>query len=231
MAKKRDSKPEQKTPDKSVSRRNFLTKGAVAGVSAAALGASVAEAPAQATAADGIRWDYEVDLVVIGSGASGLPCAIRARDAGLRVLIVDQNFDVGGKMAHSGGQVSLGGGDPCQLRNIAGEGDMEGFLKVPPLHKPEEMREDVDFLFMDMTDWSVLDVAAQASYRYNDRDVQRAWAENCYGTRQFLMDNYVRFSRVSGTHPAGGISRARRAFTILKIGNKTDMKAGTVTQQ
>ena len=38
MAKKRDSKPEQKTPDKSVSRRNFLTQGAVAGVSAAALG-------------------------------------------------------------------------------------------------------------------------------------------------------------------------------------------------
>ena len=111
MAKK-DSKPEQQTAEKSVSRRNFLTQGAVAGVSAAALGASVAEAPAQATAADGIRWDYEVDLVVIGSGASGLPCAIRARDAGLRVLIVDQNFDVGGKMAHSGGQVSLGGGDP-----------------------------------------------------------------------------------------------------------------------
>ncbi len=154
MAKKRDSKPEQKTPEKSVSRRNFLTQGAVAGVSAAALGASVGEAPAQTTAADGIKWDYEVDLVVIGSGASGLPCAIRARDAGLRVLIVDQNFDVGGKMAHSGGQVSLGGGDPCQLRDIAGEADKEGFIKVPPLHKPEEMREDVDFLFRDMTDWT-----------------------------------------------------------------------------
>ena len=231
MAKKRTGNPEEQKQAKSVSRRNFLTQGAVAGVSAAALGASVGETSAQGTAADGIKWDYEVDLVVIGSGASGLPCAIRARDAGLRVLIVDQNFDVGGKMAHSGGQVSLGGGDPCQLRDIAGEADKEGFIKVPPLHKPEEIREDVDFLFRDMTDWSVLDVAAQASYRYNDRDVQRAWAENCYGTRQFLMDNYVRFSRVSGTHPAGGISRARRAFTILKIGNKTDMKAGTVTQQ
>ena len=105
MAKKRDSKPEQSKPesDKSVSRRNFLTHGAVAGVSAAALGASVGEASAQGTAVDGIKWDYEADLVVIGSGASGMPCAIRARDAGLRVLIVDQNFDVGGKMLHSGG--------------------------------------------------------------------------------------------------------------------------------
>ena len=128
MARKRDSKPEQSKPEseKSVSRRNFLAHGAVAGVSAATLGASVGEAPEQGTAVDGIKWDYEADLVVIGSGASGLPCAIRARDAGLRVLIVDQNFDVGGKMLHSGAQISLGGGDPVQLRDIAGEGDKEG---------------------------------------------------------------------------------------------------------
>ena len=51
MAKKRDSKTEQRKPekDKSVSRRNFLTHGAVAGVSAAALGASVGETSAQGT--------------------------------------------------------------------------------------------------------------------------------------------------------------------------------------
>src|SRR5262245_10613266 len=109
MAKKRDSKPEQRKPmqDKSVSRRNFLTQGAVAGVSAAALAGGVAETSAQ-TANGEIKWDYEADVLVIGSGASGMPCAIRARDAGLRVLVIDQNFDVGGKMLHSGGQVSLG---------------------------------------------------------------------------------------------------------------------------
>ena len=233
MARKRDSKPEQSKPEseKSVSRRNFLAHGAVAGVSAATLGASVGEAPAQGTAVDGIKWDYEADLVVIGSGASGLPCAIRARDAGLRVLIVDQNFDVGGKMLHSGAQISLGGGDPVQLRDIAGEGDKEGFIKIPPLHKPDELREDADFLFRDMTDWSVLDVAAQAPYRYNDRDLHRAWADNCYGTRQFLIDNYVRFTRIHGTHPAGGISRPRRATAFLMLGDKTDIKKGTVTKQ
>src|SRR5258705_8865425 len=105
MARKRDGKSEQQTPEKekSVSRRNFLKQGAVAGVSAAALGGSVADASAQGTGADGIKWDYEADVVVIGSGASGMPCAIRARDAGLRVLVIDQNFDVGGKMLHSGG--------------------------------------------------------------------------------------------------------------------------------
>ena len=153
MARKRDGKPEQGKPekDKSVSRRNFLKQGAVAGVSAAALGGSVS--PTSAQGADGIKWDYEADVVVIGSGASGMPCAIRARDAGLRVLIVDQNFDVGGKMLHSGGQVSLGGGDPVQQRDIAGEGDKEGFIKVAALHKPADMTEDPDFLFRDVTDW------------------------------------------------------------------------------
>ena len=113
MAKKRDTK------STSVSRRDFLKRGVAAGVGTAALGVSAAT-PAQGTSLDGIKWDYEADLVVIGSGASGLPCAIRARDAGLRCSLFDQNFDVGGKMLHSGGQISLGGGDPVPVAGHRG---------------------------------------------------------------------------------------------------------------
>ena len=233
MARKRDTKPEVRKSQEStsVSRRDFIKQGVAAGVGAATLGACATTPSAQGTSPDGITWDYEADVVVIGSGASGLPCAIRARDAGLTVLVIDQNFDVGGKMLHSGGQVSLGGGDPCQLRDIAGQGDKEGFIKIPPLHKPQDMTEDTDFLFKDITDWSVLDVGAHAPYRYQDREQHRAWADNCPATRQFLMDNYVRFARIQGTHPGGGISRARRATTFLMLGDKTDIKAGTVTRQ
>jgi hypothetical protein len=233
MARKRNGKPEDRKPQetKSVSRRNFLKQGAVAGVSAAALGGSVNKSSAQGAGADGIKWDYEADVVVIGSGASGMPCAIRARDAGLRVLVIDQNFDIGGKMLHSGAQIALGGGDPVQLRDIAGQSDKEGFIKVAALHKPQDMTEDPDFLFRDITDWSVLDPGANAPYRYNERELHRAWADNCYGTRQFLMDNYVRFTRIHGTHPTSGISRARRATAFLMLGDKTDIKAGTVTQK
>jgi len=214
---------------KGLSRRDVFTGGIAAGVGAVAL------APAAATAAEDraneIEWDYEADVVVIGAGCSGLPVAIRARDAGLSVIAVDQNFDPGGKMLHSGAQVSLGGGDPVQLRDIAGEADKEGFITVPPIHAPEEMTEDTDFLFRDMTDWSVLDASATAPYRYNDRDLHRAWADNCFGTRQFLIDNYIRFGRIQGTHPGGGISRARRAVAFLKLGGATDIKAGTVTRE
>jgi hypothetical protein len=230
MAKKRGTKPEERKERAALSRRDFLKQGVAAGVGAATLGGCATGATQGASAAVS-QWDYEVDVLVVGAGCSGLTCAIRARDAGLDVLVIDQNYDVGGKMLHSGGQVALGGGDPCQLRDIAGQGDKEGFLKVPPLHKPEDMQEDTDFLFRDITDWSVLDAGANAPYRYNDRDLHRAWADNCPATRQFLMDNYVRFTRIQGTHQTSGISRARRATSFLLLGDKTDIKAGTVTRQ
>ena len=233
MARKRNAGTEERKSREgtSVSRRDFIKRGVAAGVGAATLGSCASNPGAQAASPDSINWDYEADVVIIGSGASGLPCAIRARDAGLNVLVIDQNFDVGGKMLHSGGQISFGGGDPCQLRDIAGQGDKEGLIKVPPLHKPEDMTENTDFLFRDITDWSVIDVAGNAPYRYNDRDLHRAWADSCPATRQFLMDNYVRFTRIQGTHGTGGISRARRATTFLMLGEKTDIKAGTITRQ
>ena len=134
-------------------------------------------------------------------------------------------------MLHSGSQVSLGGGDPLQLRDIKGESDKEGFITAPPVHKPEELTEDPDFLFRDHTDWSVMDTAAQAPYRYNERDLHRSYADNCYATREFLMANYVRMGRISGTHGNGGMSRARRAVCFLMEGAKTDIKAGTVSKE
>ena len=232
MARKKDKGTEAEQGEKALSRREFFKGGvAVAGMGAAALAMPTA-ALAQEDVHEGERhWDYEFDVVIVGAGCSGLPAAIRARDAGLSVLAIDQNFDPGGKMLHSGAQVSLGGGDPVQMRDINGEVDKEGFITVPPIHKPEEMTEDVDFLFHDITDWSVIDAAAQAPYRFNERDQHRAWADNCAGTRQFLIDNYIRFGRIQGTHPGGGISRARRAVAFLMLGDKTDIKAGTVTRE
>jgi len=231
MAKKRDSdQKERKLQDKkAVSRRDFVKKGAT-GVGAAVLSMS-GTALAQVSPAQAIQWTYEADVVIIGAGCMGLPAAIRARDLGASVIIVDQNFDPGGKMLHSGGQISLGGGDPLQLRDIAGEGDREGFVTAPRQHKVEELTEDVDFLFRDHTDWSVMDAAAQAPYRYNERDLHRAYADNCYATREFLMANYVRMGRISGTHGNGGMSRARRAVTFLMEGQTTDIKKGTISKK
>jgi hypothetical protein len=210
--------------EKALSRRDFFTTGAAAGVGAAVLSGS-GEARAQ-----GIRWDYEADVVVLGSGCVGLHAAVRARDLGASVLVIDQNFDVGGKLVHSGGWTSLGGGDAIQERDRAAA-DPEGLGLTAPRIKPENLEDDPDRLFRDMTDWSVVDATGVARYRYNDRELHRAWADNAPKTRQFMMDNYVRFARIDGTHQGGGMSRARAARAIMKLADKTDIKAGTLSPQ
>jgi hypothetical protein len=212
---------------KDLSRRDFVKSGAGEGLAAAALltsdgivrGAPAAD-PDQAANPVQEEWDYEADVVIAGAGCAGLTAAIRARDVGASVLIVDQNYDVGGRMLHSGAFLSLGGGDPVQVRDMNGESDPEGFVTVAPVLDPQELDDDVELLFTDVTDWSVITPRGQCPYRYNERELMRAWAENCPDTRQFLMDNYVRFSRVLGTHGGGGLSRARGAICFLMLGDR-----------
>ncbi|SVC13228.1 uncharacterized protein METZ01_LOCUS266082, partial [marine metagenome] len=195
-----------------LNRRDFVKTGVAAGLSSGALlGSDDARTQLPTTRAQETDWHYEVDVVIAGGGCAGLTAAIRARDLGASVLVVDQNFDLGGRMLHSAARMSLGGGDPVQQRDIRGESDQEGLVTVAPLEDPEELDDSTDLLFTDLTDWSVIDPKGQHPYRYNERDLARSWAENCPATRQFLIDNYVRFSRVSSTHGGGGLSRARLA--------------------
>jgi hypothetical protein len=224
-------KPQRKGGN-GLTRRDFVRTGAAAGLGAGALlGPDQADAQGTSTGLDDTTWDYEVDVVIAGAGCAGLTAAIRARDLGASVLVVDSNFDAGGRMLLSGAHVSLGGGDPVQGRDMTGESDREGFITVDPVEAPEELDDSVELLFADLNDWSVLDTKAQSAYRYNERDVARSWAENCPATRQFLIDNYVRFARVSGGHHGGGLSRARGARCFLLLGDRTDIKAGTITAE
>jgi len=226
MTKKTDREVEKKTP---TSRRDLLMNAAALGVGAASLGApDLASAAVQK--AKGMVWDYEADVVVLGGGGAGLIAAVRARSLGASVILLDQNFDVGGKLSHSSGFTSLGGGDAIQARDIAGT-DPQGLGLTRPLLPKSELEDSPDLLFTDLTDWSVVDSSAVGTYRYNDREQHRAWADNAPKTRQFLMDNYVRFARIHGTHEGGGMSRARAARAIMKLGDKTDIKAGTVSMQ
>lgn len=106
-------------PSKGLSRREFLRNtGIIAG--SVAIGASILsnpqEAKATAPAPEEIKWDYEADVVVIGSGGAGLPAAIKARDDGASVLIVDCNWDIGGHAATSGGNLHSGGGTSMQRK-------------------------------------------------------------------------------------------------------------------
>ena len=228
MAKKRDT-GRKLHEEKALSRRDFVRRGAAAGVGVAILSGE-ALAQTSASGASGIDWNYEADVVVLGSGCVGLHAAVRARDLGASVLVIDQNFDVGGKLVHSGGWTSLGGGDAIQKRDRAAA-DPEGLGLTAPLIMPEDLEDDPDRLFRDMTDWSVVDATGVARYRYNDRELHRAWADNAPKTRQFMMDNYIRFARIDGTHQGGGMSRARAARAMMKLAAKTDIKAGTLSPE
>ncbi|HEX4297395.1 MAG TPA: FAD-binding protein, partial [Devosia sp.] len=174
-------------------------------------------------------WDYDVDIVVIGSGATGLPAAVRARDLGASVLVIDQNYDVGGKLAHNGGLASLGGGDWVQERDRLGT-DPDNLGLGKSLAPVEDLTDDPETLFRDMTDWSVVDDNAVAGYRYNDPAIHRTWAYNAPKVRQFFSDNYIRWSRITVNNLGNGVSKARGATAIMKLADKTDIEAGTVTR-
>ena len=152
------------------SRRDFL-KTTVAGAGAIAFASlNSKEARAQAKPAG---WDNEADVVVIGSGATGLPAAIEAREAGASVIIIEANWDIGGHAALSGGNVALGGGTSHQKRH--------------------GINDSPDLLFSDLTDWSVVESNGFPDYRYNDKEIIRAFADNSAPTVEWLVAHGVVF--------------------------------------
>jgi FAD binding domain len=129
---------------------------------------------AKATTNSGTNWDLEADVIVIGSGAAGLPAAIRAVEGGASVIVVEANYDVGGHAIISGGHMALGGGTSAQKKyNIA---------------------DSPDTVFSDLTDWSIVQPNGSPDFRYNDRAVMRAFADHCALTFEFLLANGVEFT-------------------------------------
>lgn len=120
-----------------------------------------------------IAWDWETDVVVIGSGATGLPAAIVAREAGSSVILVEAESDIGGHAITSGGNVPLGGGTSAQ--------------------KKAGIQDTPDLLFRDLTDWSVVQPNGFPDYRYNDREIIRAYADANVATYDWLLAHGVIF--------------------------------------
>jgi succinate dehydrogenase/fumarate reductase flavoprotein subunit len=133
----------------------------------------VASPAAAATRHLPAKWDHPADVVVIGSGASGFPASIVARETGASVILVEAQPHTGGHGTCSGGNVPLGGGTSLQKKY--------GVVDSP------------DLLFRDLTDWSVVEPNGFPDYRYNDREVIRAFADNAAATFEFLVAHGVVF--------------------------------------
>jgi succinate dehydrogenase/fumarate reductase flavoprotein subunit len=141
------------------------------------LGATAAASAAPATARTADRWDLEADVVVIGTGAVGLPAAIIAQEAGASVIMVEAEKHAGGHAMVSGGTIPLGGGTSAQKKF--------GIVDSP------------DLLFRDLTDWSVVEPNGFPDYRYNDREIVRAFADNAAKTYEWLAAHGVAFMDIA----------------------------------
>jgi hypothetical protein len=164
-----------------ISRRHFIKRGVAAGVGATALTALTT----QKGNADVPRWHRVADVVVVGSGASGLPAAIRAQDLRASVIVVEENTDVGGHGMISQGNIALGGGTALQ--------------------KKFGIEDSADKVYLENTR------PEHVQTRYADRAVVRAFADHNVEAFEFLLENGVVFVDVRPTSvPAEGAVTVRR---------------------
>ncbi len=164
-----------KGPD--ISRRNFIKKGAAVSLGATGL-AGLNPEQAQAMQQRPRKWDLVADVVIAGAGASGMSAAINARDQGASVIVIDENNDIGGHAMVSGGRIPLGGGTSFQ--------------------KKYGIEDSADLVYVDHTNFK------NREFRYCDRDLVRAWADENAPTFEFLVENGVIFNDVKPLAVNGG---------------------------
>ena len=156
-----------KQNDADVSRRDFLKTGASAGVGAGAVvGLGLTDLAAQGNAQR--TWDLTADFVTIGAGVAGLAGAVSALDHGASVIMVEENFAIGGHGMNSGGIVYLGGGTSRQRRH--------------------GVQDSADQLFQDWVRHG------NREGTFSDRDLVRAWADESASTFEFLVASGVQFT-------------------------------------
>ena len=97
-----------------ISRRTFISGSAIAGTLAALGLAGCApktgtekEMPATGASTSDISWDEECEVLVVGSGYSGLAAAIEAKNAGADVKIIEKMNRVGGNSAFAAGDMAV----------------------------------------------------------------------------------------------------------------------------
>src|SRR5260370_11849852 len=175
---------ENREARKPLSRRAFVKKTA-AGVGATAL---VGAATGTGDAAGPARhWDKVADVVVIGAGAAGLPASIEAAEHGASVIIVEQNYDVGGHAIESGGNIALGGGTSLQ--------------------KKHGIEDSPDRMFSDLVQWH--------DYRFSDREIVRAFCDSSAATFEWLKDHGVEFPDRAPVGADGGPQTVKQAQTVV----------------
>jgi urocanate reductase len=180
----------QSQADARLKRRDFLTTGAAVG--AVAIGATPARA------ADALAWDREADVVVIGAGAGGLVAGIAAREKGASVIIVEKNFDIGGRAMMSYGGLYIGGGN--RLQKALGTDNPPGKDDTP------------DKVF---EDWSRPE---KPMGRFSDRQLVRVYADNNLDLFDWLEKHGIQWEGYRATPDR--LDRARTRLNVVPWSNE-----------
>jgi hypothetical protein len=168
---------------KQLPRREFV-KTAVAGFGATALVGIGAQGTEAATTSR--HWDKVADIVVVGAGACGLPASIEASENGASVIVIEQNYDIGGHGIESGGNIALGGGTSLQ--------------------KKYGIEDSPDRMFEDLVHWH--------DYRFSDREIVRAFCDWSAPTFEWLLKHGVMFPDQPPGGADGGPQTVNRAQTV-----------------
>jgi urocanate reductase len=171
---------DHKETKKGLSRRDFV-KTTTLGVSATAL-AGIGSMGTEARQVPR-RWDKAADVVVVGAGATGLPASIEAAQNGASVILIEQNYDIGGHAIQSGANLALGGGTSLQRKH--------------------GIEDSPDLMFSDLVNWH--------DYRFSDREIVRAFCDWSVPTFEWLIANGVVFSDETLGGADGGPQTVKRS--------------------
>jgi succinate dehydrogenase/fumarate reductase flavoprotein subunit len=147
-----------------------------------------------------------------------MPAAIAARENGAAtVIIVEGNSNFGGHAIVNVGNVVLGGGTNWQ--------------------KKFGVVDSKELLYNDLIDWTVTETNGQPDYRYNDREIIRAYADWSADTANWLQTHGMPFDETAGIDSSGGHMCGNSAprehhcfpgkYIMPATGNPSTIKFGT----
>jgi succinate dehydrogenase/fumarate reductase flavoprotein subunit len=154
--------------------------------------AAIGAIAAQEASAEAIpkHWDKVADVIVVGAGATGIPASIEAAENGASVILIEQNYDIGGHAIQSGAAMPLGGGTTLQKKF--------GITDTPELY--------------------FADLVANSDYRYNDRELIRTFCEWTAPTFEWLVAHGVVFPDESPEGAAQSSQEIKRSQNPIWTG-------------
>ncbi|TAE38102.1 MAG: FAD-dependent oxidoreductase [Runella slithyformis] len=79
--------------------------------------------------------ELDFDLIVVGAGTAGMPCAIAAAQKGAKVLVVEKAERVGGTLHYTGGHMSAGGTRHQAAKGVFGDTPQDHYQEIMRISK------------------------------------------------------------------------------------------------